>query len=238
MKLFARNVTSSNMICPKASLRTSLRTSLKTPLKASLTVMALLLACLNFATAQSSGGEAFVREAADEVINILTTASGREERENRFTSLLNERADLRRIGRFALGAQGRLVSKDDFEIYQELLETLIIKVYANRLGDYSDEQIIIKGSQQKKRNIIVETEITFTSGREPISLDWWLIEQKNGGYKLFDIRVLGVWMAQEQRDTFTSVLKNNKGDFNALLGHLRRQVKQGLEENAETEISG
>ncbi|MGC6472276.1 MAG: MlaC/ttg2D family ABC transporter substrate-binding protein [Parvibaculales bacterium] len=200
--------------------------------------IALLLGSLSLAAAQSAGGEAFVRESADEVIDILTTASGREEREQRFTSMLNERADLRRIGRFALGAEGRRVSKTDFETYQELLETLIIKVYANRLGDYSDEQIIIKGSQQKKRNVIVETEITFTSGREPISLDWWLIEQKNGGYKLFDIRVLGVWMAQEQRDTFTSVLKNNKGDFNALLGHLRRQVKEGLEENAKAQTSG
>ena len=202
------------------------------------TTLSVLLGSFTIANAQSSGGEAFVREAADEVINILTTADSRQEREDRFTRMLNERADLRRIGRFALGAEGRRVSKDDFETYQELLETLIIKVYANRLGDYSDEQIIIKGSQQKKRNVIIESEITFTTGREPISLDWWLIEQKNGGYKLFDIRVLGVWMAQEQRDTFTSVLKNNKGDFNALLGHLRDQVKQGLEENAKAETSG
>jgi len=36
--------------------------------------------------------------------------------------------------------------------------------------------------------------------------------------------VLGVWMAQEQRDAFASVLKNNKGDINALLEHLRKQI--------------
>ena len=204
---------------------------MKTITLKSILALYLLLLPLNFAAAQSSSGETFVREAADEVIAILTTATSREEREQRFTTMLNARADLRRIGRFALGAQGRRVSQKDFETYQALLETLIIKVYANRLGDYSDEKIIIKGSQQKKRNVIVETQITFTNNREPISLDWWLIEQQDGGFKLFDIRVLGVWMAQEQRDTFTSVLKNNKGDFNALLKHLRRQVKEGLEEN-------
>jgi phospholipid transport system substrate-binding protein len=36
--------------------------------------------------------------------------------------------------------------------------------------------------------------------------------------------VLGVWMAQEQRDSFSSVLKNNKGDIETLLQHIRNQV--------------
>ncbi len=200
-------------------------------LKTIITGVTFLLIALTPAASQSAGGEAFVKEAANEVINILTTASSRQEREERFAKLLNERADLRRIGRFALGAHGRTVSKEDFKTYQELLETLIIKVYANRLGEYSNEKIIIKSSQQKKRNVIVESEIRFANGRAPISLDWWLIEQKNGSYKLFDIRVIGVWMAQEQRDSFSSLLKNNKGDFNALLTHLRHQVKPGLSEN-------
>ncbi len=185
------------------------------------------------AQAQSVAGEAFVREAANEVIDILTTAQNRAEREARFGKLLNEKADLRRIGRFALGAHARTVSKENFAEYQNLLETMIVKVYANRLGDYQDEKIVIKKSQQKKRNVIVSSEIQFTSGREPITLDWWLIEQKSGGFKLFDIRVLGVWMAQEQRDTFSSVLKNNRGDFDALLTHLRKQVANGLAENQQ-----
>ncbi|MGC6476287.1 MAG: MlaC/ttg2D family ABC transporter substrate-binding protein [Parvibaculales bacterium] len=183
--------------------------------------------------AQSAAGEAFVRDAANEVIDILTTAKNRAEREERFGKLLNDKADLRRIGRFALGAHVRTVSKEDFTEYQNLLETMIIKVYANRLGDYEDEKIVIKNSQQKKRNVIVSSEIQFTSGREPITLDWWLIEQKTGGFKLFDIRVLGVWMAQEQRDTFSSVLKNNRGEFEALLSHLRKQVENGLAENQQ-----
>jgi len=32
-------------------------------------------------------------------------------------------------------------------------------------------------------------------------------------------------MAQEQRDSFASVLKNNRGDISALLGHIRKQIK-------------
>jgi len=50
------------------------------------------------------------------------------------------------------------------------------------------------------------------------------VREKNGSFTLFDVRVLGVWMAQEQRDSFSSVLKNNKGDIDTLLEHIRQQV--------------
>jgi phospholipid transport system substrate-binding protein len=70
----------------------------------------------------------------------------------------------------------------------------------------------------------VESRIEFANGRDPIDIDWWLRLEKDGSFALFDVRVLGVWMAQEQRDSFASVLKNNKGNMNALLDHLRKQT--------------
>ncbi|MEC7155180.1 MAG: ABC transporter substrate-binding protein, partial [Pseudomonadota bacterium] len=61
--------------------------------------------------------------------------------------------------------------------------------------------------------------------RQPIAVDWWLYREKDDSFSLFDVRVIGVWMAQEQRDSFASVLKNNRGDIYALLGHIRKQIK-------------
>lgn len=199
-----------------------------------------LIAVMPLTTASASvpAAEKFIQGATDEIIDILTTAKSRSERETRFEKLLNDKADLRRMGRFILGQFVRQVSKEDFETYQALLETMMIKVYSNRLNVYSNEKIIIKGSQQKKRNVIVESEITFTNGRAPITLDWWLIQQKQGGYKLFDLRILGIWVAQEQRATFSSVLKNNKGDFQTLIDHLQKQVEFGLAKNAQNQASG
>jgi len=69
----------------------------------------------------------------------------------------------------------------------------------------------------------VQSEIRFTNGREPVSVDWWLIK-KDGGYKIFDVNVVGVWLAQEQRSAFTSVIRNNGGNFDALLAHLSTQI--------------
>tara|TARA_B110000971_G_C20033370_1_gene512737 strand:- start:2552 stop:3175 length:624 start_codon:yes stop_codon:yes gene_type:complete len=168
--------------------------------------------------------QSFVVALADEAIVILSSETTRAGREASFSKLLNEKANMRRIARFTLGQFGRKISKPDFEIYQALLNTFIVKVYANRLGKYSDEKVIVSKAQAKKKNVIVDSRIEFVNGRDPIDIDWWLRLEKDGSFTLFDVRVLGVWMAQEQRDSFASVLKNNRGDINALLEHLRRKI--------------
>ena len=194
---------------------------------------------LNLAVGLSSAGWAggtsagekraktFVTELAGEAITILKTQTTREGREAGFRKILNERANMRRIARFTLGPFARKISDEDFAIYQQLLNELIIKVYANRLGEYGNEQLVVGRSQSKKKNFIINSQIEFENGRQPIAVDWWLYREKDGSFSLFDVRVIGVWMAQEQRDSFASVLKNNRGDISALLGHIRKQVKAG-----------
>ena len=171
-----------------------------------------------------AAAQGFVTKLADDAITILSANKDRAGREAAFATLLDERANMRRIARFTLGQFGRQISKDDFTTYEALLGEFIVKVYANRLGEYSDEKVIVGKAQAKKKNVIVASRIEFANGREPIDIDWWLRLEKDGSLSLFDVRVLGVWMAQEQRDAFASVLKNNKGDINALLEHLRKQI--------------
>lgn len=196
-------------------------------MRAILTVFALLTAMLTPAVAQEADlakAQAFVTSLADNAITILSTEKTRQGREAAFSKLLDERANMRRIARFTLGQFGRKVSKDDFATFESLLGEFIVKVYANRLGEYSDEKVLVGKAQAKKKNVIVDSRIEFANGRDPIDIDWWLRVEKDGSLSLFDVRVLGVWMAQEQRDAFASVLKNNKGDINALLEHLRKQI--------------
>ena len=197
-------------------------------MRAIITAFALWAAMLTPAAAQEvdlAKAQAFVMSLADDAIAILSTETTRAGREEKFGKLLNERANMRRIARFTLGQFGRKISKDDFATFEKLLGEFIVKVYANRLGEYSDEKVMVGKAQAKKKNIIVSSRIEFANGRDPIDIDWWLRLEKDGSMTLFDVRVLGVWMAQEQRDAFASVLKNNKGDINALLDHLRKQIK-------------
>ena len=175
---------------------------------------------------KSPKAEAFVMDVSNRVIDILSYTSTTE-KEDAFRTLLNEKANLKRIAAFTLGKYRRQLSPAELQEFQSLFESMITKVYANRLGTYEDQQIIVLGSEKKKKDYLVETELRFKDGSDPIAIVWRLRQEKDGRITLFDLRVLGIWMALEQRETFLSILKNNNEDFDILLDNLRQQIATG-----------
>lgn len=175
---------------------------------------------------KSPEAEAFVMGVSNRVIDILNLSTA-QEKEDAFRALLNEKANLNRISAFTLGKYRRQISSTQLQEFQSLFETMITKVYANRLGSYEDQQIVVLGSGKKKKDYLVETELRFSDGRDPIAIVWRLRQEKDGRITLFDLRVLGIWMALEQRETFLSILKNNNEEFNVLLDNLRQQIAAG-----------
>ncbi|NCG11422.1 MAG: hypothetical protein GWP33_10160 [Alphaproteobacteria bacterium] len=175
---------------------------------------------------KSPEAEAFVMDVSNQVIEILNLTSA-QEKEDEFRVLLNNKANLKRIAAFTLGKYRRQLSPTELQEFQSLFETMITKVYANRLGSYEDQKIVVLGSEKKKKDYLVETELRFNDGSDPIAIVWRLRQEKDGRITLFDLRVLGIWMALEQRETFLSILKNNNEDYNVLLDNLRQQISAG-----------
>ena len=187
-------------------------------------------ASLTVATAARAdeAAEAYVAGLGSEAIGIFgeDNVSSEEERA-KFRTLLLDALDIRRVGLFAIGQYARLPSEDQRETYFDLLAEFIVEVYYGRLSGYSNEIFEVTGSQEKGdkgREVIVRSQIRFADSRDPLAVQWWLIRGKDGGFRVFDVNVAGIWMAQEQRGTFTSQIRNNGGCFEALLDHLRRQI--------------
>ena len=181
---------------------------------------------------KSPEAEAFVMDVSNRVIDILSYTSTTE-KEDAFRTLLNEKANLKRIAAFTLGKYRRQLSPAELQEFQSLFESMITKVYANRLGTYEDQQIIVLGSEKKKKDYLVETELRFQDGSDPIAIVWRMRQEKDGRITLFDLRVLGIWMALEQRETFLSILKNNNEDFDVLLDNLRQQIATGTTKTSD-----
>ncbi|PKQ01923.1 MAG: hypothetical protein CVT73_20935 [Alphaproteobacteria bacterium HGW-Alphaproteobacteria-12] len=187
--------------------------------------MALIAGVAQASASTGDAAKAFVEDVSKRAIDIISDKNtSKAEREAQFAKLLDETADMDRIAAFALGQYLRTPTPEQKAEYLGLVKTFIVKVYVTRLSDYNDEKLDILGAKEKgDKQAIVQSEIRFTNGREPVTVDWWLIKN-DGDFKIFDVNVVGIWLAQEQRSTFTSVIRNNGGDFNALLGHLRQQI--------------
>ncbi len=193
---------------------------------AALTLITASLAATLPAAAGDAAAEAFVNEISVKAIDIISNKTlGRADRETAFGALLDANADMPKIAAFALGQYVRLPTPEQKAKYLTLVRTFVIKVYVTRLSDYHNEKLVVTGSQAKGTNqALVDSQINFTNGREPVKVTWWLVKDATGAYRIFDVNVVGIWLAQEQRSSFTSVIANNGGKFDALINDLTTKV--------------
>lgn len=183
----------------------------------------------------------FVEDLGADAIDVISDKSaGKPAMEEKFKTLLQENADLKKIAAFSLGRYVRTPDREQKAEYLKLFETFIVKVYVTRLSDYNDEKFDVTGAQEKGskgREVIVSSQIRFNNGRPPVDVKWWILREDDG-FKVFDVNVAGIWLAQEQRDQFTSILNNNNGDFSALLSHLKEKIGQAEKGEVPATIAG
>lgn len=136
-----------------------------------------------------------------------------------------ESLDIKRISLFILGPYRRNLKQSESSQYFNAIKDFISSVYAKRLSSYSSGNIkVIKIEERGKRGVIVSSLITFNDRPNPISIDWWIVNNLTSQFKVFDIRISGIWMAQEQRSTFTSYLSKNNGDIAKLIQKIELQI--------------
>ena len=137
-----------------------------------------------------------------------------------------ENLDIKKISLFILGPYRKNLKSSESSKYFNAIKNFISKVYAKRLSSYPSGNIkITKVEEKGRRGIIVSSLINFNDRPNPISIDWWILKSSVSNYKVFDIRISGIWMAQEQRSTFTSFLSKNNGEIANLINKIELQIK-------------
>ncbi len=192
----------------------------------------VLLLCLLFpfkllyADFKALSPEEYVGLIAQETLDVLEDKkSNSDEKIKNITNIFLSNLAVREISLFVLGPYRRNLTSDQREEYIKLIKRFVSEIYSIRLASFPSGDFSILGSTDTGRSgIIVKTLIQFLDDPNPTKIDWRIIKNKNGDYKIFDIRVIGVWMAQEQRSTFTSFLSKNNGNIDKLMDRLRKQL--------------
>ena len=192
----------------------------------------VLLLCLLFpfkllyADFKALSPEEYVGLIAQETLDVLEDKkSNSDEKIKNITNIFLSNLAVREISLFVLGPYRRNLTSDQREEYIKLIKRFVSEIYSIRLASFPSGDFSVLGSNDTGRSgIIVKTLIQFLDDPNPTKIDWRIIKNKNGDYKIFDIRVIGVWMAQEQRSTFTSFLSKNNGNIDKLMDRLRKQL--------------
>ena len=124
----------------------------------------------------------------------------------------------------AVGRNWRQATPEQQKRLQDEFKSMLVRTYSGALSQVKDQTINVKPlrAQTGDTEVIVRTEIL---GRgEPIQLDYRM-EKAAGGWKIYDLNVLGVWMVETYRTQFAQEISARGID--GLIATLAQRNKNG-----------
>tara|TARA_Y100001970_G_scaffold254403_1_gene330140 strand:+ start:7876 stop:8481 length:606 start_codon:yes stop_codon:yes gene_type:complete len=170
----------------------------------------------------------YVTYIAQETLDVLGNKNkSTDEKVENITNIFLSNLAVREISLFVLGPYRRNLDSVQKTEYINLIKRFVSEIYSIRLASFpSGDFSILNSTDNGRSGIIVKTSIQFLNDPNPTKIDWRLIKKQDGNFKIFDIRVVGIWMAQEQRSTFTSFLSKNNGNIDKLMDRLEKQLSK------------
>jgi phospholipid transport system substrate-binding protein len=179
------------------------------------------------AWAQEEAPDALVKRISTEVLDAVKSDAAIQAGDvGRITALVDGKimpnVNFTRMTSSAVGRFWRQATPEQQKRLQDEFKTLLVRTYSGALGEVKDHTLSFKPLRAKPEDteVVVRSEVR---GRgEPIQLDYRL-EKTAGGWKIYDLNVLGVWLVETYRSQFAQEI-NNKG-LDGLIASLAQRNK-------------
>lgn len=152
------------------------------------------------------------RVSSDVLETIKKDASLRNGDTSKINALVNDKVmpyvDFRRMTSAAVGPAWRQATPDQRQRLQDEFKALLIRTYSGALSQVGDQTITVKPLRMAAgdTDVLVRTQV---NGRgDPVQLDFRL-EKQAGGWKIYNLNVLGVWLVETYRNQFAQEINAN-----------------------------
>ncbi|MBB4286125.1 MlaC/ttg2D family ABC transporter substrate-binding protein [Roseospira goensis] len=175
--------------------------------------------------------DAFIKAVADRAIDeILQPDISTDDRISKFETLLEDAFDLETVGRFVVGRAWRSASDAERERFLDLFKDFNVFNWGSRFDEYGGQALQVTNVvPDDDKGYFIETRIGNQDGKP--FLVTWRVRKREGGLRIVDISVEGIWMSQTWRSEYASVLKE-KGSLTGLNETLEQRVAE-LREKTE-----
>ena len=116
--------------------------------------------------------------------------------------------NFQRMTSSAVGRYWRQATPDQQKRLQDEFKTLLVRTYSGALAQVSDQTVQIKPMRggAGDSEVVVKTEVR--GHGDAVQLDYRL-EKAGGGWKIYDVNVLGVWLVENYRNSFAQEIGAN-----------------------------
>ena len=193
-------------------------------------LMAALVAVLPAHAQANPGPDALVRQISEEVIE--TVKSDKDIQAGSLPKIMSlvdakvmPHVNFTRMTAIAVGRPWRSATPEQQRRLLEEFKTLLVRTYSGALTQVKDQTVQIRPMRAGADDpeVVVRTEVRGKG--DPIQLDYRL-EKTDKGWKIYDVNVLGVWLADTSfKSQFAPIVTNSGLDgLIANLAELNRKA--------------
>ena len=180
---------------------------------AAATLIARPAAALDLASAK-----ALIDRAIGEVNSVINSGKSETAMYGDFERIFAKYADVSAIARSALGPAARTASAAQMSAFTKAYQGYISRKYGRRFREFIGGRIEVVDAKPLKSYFEVIS-VAHLQGEAPFDLRWH-VSNKSGRDLFFNIIIEGVNMLASEREEIGAMLKQQKGDINALIGAL------------------
>jgi len=163
-----------------------------------------------------SPAEQYVTHVGSNVIRLANSGQGKAALRQRFSSLINQNANVRSVGLVALGPYRKDLPPSMAGEFARLVAFYMAAFFVYYIDEFQGSNIEIDSSNKQGSTTIVNSLVRFKNGSTS-QVRWRIL----GAGQVGDINVRGVWLSLQLKKRFTDVLRRSNGDFDALFAELR-----------------
>jgi phospholipid transport system substrate-binding protein len=181
---------------------------------------ALLMSFAGPAMAKADpAAEAYVQSITNEVIKLANSGLRGKPLRSKFARLMARYVNLRGVANFALGPYQKKLPAGEREMFYDLVSNYAAALFVYYVDDFKGTGLEIKETAKQGKFTTIQSAIKLKGGgAEQVR---WRLQPNDGGFRVSDVNLKGVWMTISMKKRFTDVLNRSKGDFKPLYEELR-----------------
>ena len=195
--------------------------------KKKLTIISfLLIFFLNIGSTYSIEPDVFVQSTVNRAAKTLGGNFTKEERIEKLKIIASETVDIKGIGYYTLGSYRKIINDKQITEYENLFEQYFLKSFSSRLAEYSNPEIEVVSKKKINENYTMVSSILVSTEQRPeVKIDWRVYTKDSKNPQIRDLIIEGLSLARTQKEEFSSIIRNNDGDINALFTSLKEFIK-------------
>jgi phospholipid transport system substrate-binding protein len=173
----------------------------------------------------SADPRAFIGEVSSKAITELAPAAQAtdDQRAAKLKPLLERYFDMPSIARYILGSYWRRATLEERTEFTAVLTDFLALSYGKRFASYTGHEIDLGRVRDEGAGRSVVFSVVKLPNGEPARVDW-TVDRAGDGYKISDVKVEGLSLADTHRQEFASVISKNGGSVAALIELLKKKV--------------